>query len=97
MTELALESMVWTLTGCAPWQKPIVRVEGVSSMKEEPREVTLLKAAWMLLNKQKDSFYVLNLLTETVFYDGADCDGYCLSDDILDYLLDKGIDPQAEG
>lgn len=33
-------------------------------MKEEPREVTLLKAAWMLLNKQKDSFYVLNLLTE---------------------------------
>ena len=39
-------------------------------MKEEPREVTLLKAAWMLLNKQKDSFYVLNLLTETVFYDG---------------------------
>lgn len=24
-------------------------------------------------------------------------DGYCLSDDILDYLLDKGIDPQAEG
>ena len=35
-------------------------------MKEEPREVTLLKAAWMLLNKQKDSFYVLNFLTETV-------------------------------
>lgn len=66
-------------------------------MKEEPREVTLLKAAWMLLNKQKDSFYVLNLLTETVFYDEADCDGYCMSDDILDYLLDKGIDPQAEG
>ena len=62
-----------------------------------PSEVTLLKAAWMLLNKQKDSFYVLNLLTETVFYDGADCDGYCLSDDILDYLLDKGINPQAEG
>lgn len=61
-----------------------------------PSEVTLLKAAWMLLNKQKDSFYVLNFLTETVFYDGADCDGYCLSDDILDYLLDKGIDPQAE-
>ena len=35
-------------------------------MKEEPREVTLLKAAWMLLNKQKDSFYVLNLLTSSM-------------------------------
>lgn len=54
----------------------------------EDRAITLLKACCNLLNKQKDSFYVLNLLTETVFYDGADCDGYCLSDDIEDYLME---------
>lgn len=33
-----------------------------------PSEVTLLKAAWMLLNKQKDSFYVLNLLTLSLIH-----------------------------
>ena len=55
----------------------------------EDRAIILLKACRNLLNKQKDSFYVLNLLTETVFYDGADCDGYCLSDDIEDYLMEK--------
>ena len=56
----------------------------------EDRTVTLLKAAYYLLNKQKESFYVLNLLCETVFYDGADYDGYCLMDDIKDYLMERG-------
>ena len=57
---------------------------------DENRAITLLKAARELLEKQKESHYVLNLLCETVFYDGADCDGYCLCDDILDYLLEVG-------
>ena len=35
-----------------------------------------------LLQKQEDSHYVLNLLSETVYYDEADCDGYCLMKDI---------------
>jgi hypothetical protein len=54
----------------------------------EDRKVTLLKACRDLLSKQVNSHYVLNLLHETVFYDDADCDGYCLLDDIeaeLDY------------
>ena len=46
------------------------------------RKVTLLKACASLLNKQKESPYVLNLLEETVYYDDADCDGYCLLNDI---------------
>ena len=56
----------------------------------EDRAITLLKAVYHLLNKQKESFYVLNLLCETAFYDGADCDGYCLMDDIEDYLAERG-------
>lgn len=48
----------------------------------EDRKVTLLKACMELLQKQNDSYYVLNLLEETVFYDEANCDGYCLLDDI---------------
>ena len=48
----------------------------------ENRKITLLKACRDLLRKQNDSSYVLNLLSETVFYDDVDCDGYCLLEDI---------------
>jgi len=48
----------------------------------EDRKITLLKACMELLRKQKHSSYVLDLLSETIFYDEADCDGYCLLDDI---------------
>ena len=48
----------------------------------EDRKITLLKACRDLLRKQNDSCYVLNLLSETVFYDDVDCDGYCLLEDI---------------
>jgi len=48
----------------------------------EDRKITLLKACRDLLRKQNDSSYVLNLLSEAVFYDDVDCDGYCLLEDI---------------
>ena len=50
--------------------------------KMEDRKITLLKACRDLLMKQKEAHYVLNLLSETVFYDDADCDGGCLLEDI---------------
>lgn len=56
----------------------------------EDRAMILLKACLSLLNKQKESYFVLNLLEQIVVYDGADCDGYCLSDDIEEYLIEKG-------
>lgn len=55
-------------------------------MENEERSVVLLRACLDLLNKQKESYYVLNLLEQTVYYDGTDCDGYCLSEDIELYL-----------
>jgi hypothetical protein len=48
----------------------------------EDRKITLLKACLKLLKKQERSGYVLDLLSETVHYDEADCDGYCLMEDI---------------
>ena len=57
------------------------------------RAKTLLKATKELLETQDNSYYVLNLLDETVFYDGAECDGCCLKDDIgywLDELEEQG-------
>lgn len=55
----------------------------------EDRKATLLKAAYELLKKQESATYVLNLLYETVRYDDADCDGFCLMEDIANEL---GID-----
>lgn len=46
------------------------------------RKTVLLMACRDLLKKQINSIYVLDLLSETVFYDGVDCDGYCLLEDI---------------
>lgn len=55
------------------------------------RKSYLLQAAYNLLRKQERSHIVLNLLTETVNYDGEDCDGYCLMDDIRVILAEDGI------
>lgn len=54
------------------------------------RSKTLLKAAYDLLCKQKESPYVLNMLTETAIWDEAECDGYCLMDDIKYWFYDIG-------
>ena len=66
-------------------------LELVEGSKHEDRAMVLLKACLDLLNKQKYNRYVLNLLKETIVYDGVDCDGYCLSEDIVDYFIEKGI------
>lgn len=61
------------------------------------RAKTLLKAAGMLLKKQEDSYYVLNLLRETIYYDGSECDGSCLLDDIrywFDEFTTENIDEE---
>lgn len=49
---------------------------------DSERAKVLLKACYDLLQKQEESRYVLNLLDTIVYYDGANCDGYCLKNDI---------------
>ncbi len=48
----------------------------------EDRKVTLLRAAYELLDKCSQSGYVISPFEVTVFYDDADCDGICLMEDI---------------
>lgn len=55
------------------------------------RKTELLIATYKLLNKQSDSPFVLNILSTTVNYDNAECDGSCLMEDIQDCLLEEGI------
>ena len=52
----------------------------------EQRAKVLLQATLDLLNQQKESHYVLNLLETTAIWDEAECDGYCLYDEIKDLL-----------
>ena len=56
------------------------------TMSEEDRAITLLRATLELLRKCDNSSYVLDVLGETAHYDEADCDGYCLMNDISNYL-----------
>lgn len=52
------------------------------------RAKTLLKATKELLEKQENSSYVINVLKQTIVYDGVEYDGVCLKDDI-DYWFDE--------
>ena len=60
------------------------------------RALYMLMVANNLLTKQKDSHYVLNMLEETIDYDGAECDGDCILDDIEYCLADFGIFPDED-
>lgn len=53
------------------------------------REQELLVATYELLKKQNESPYVINILETTVNYDNAECDGYCLMEDIENCLFKK--------
>ena len=53
----------------------------------ENRSITLLRAARDLLMKQNESGALISYPI-TVHYDDADCDGYCLLDDISAHLAE---------
>ena len=65
------------------------RVRGVHvqwAVMADKRKVVLLKACYDMLRKCDSSHYVQNVMEETVYYDGADCDGRCLMEDIATEL-----------
>ncbi|OFW61799.1 MAG: hypothetical protein A2Z35_06080 [Actinobacteria bacterium RBG_19FT_COMBO_36_27] len=59
--------------------------------KLEKREIILLKAVVRLLAQQERSSYVIDMLSALVVYDGAECDGSCLLDDIRLFLEEVEI------
>jgi len=61
-------------------------------MKED-RKITLLKACHEMLRKIGESRYGISPFETTVFYDEADCDGYCLMEDIEMELEESGVKP----
>jgi hypothetical protein len=62
--------------------------------EEITRKEVLLRAAYDLLTKCERSRYVLNANETTIFYDGAECDGSCLREDIaIELDIDSDTDP----
>lgn len=59
------------------------------------RAIVLLKATYEMLKQQEESPIVLNILEQTAVWDGVECDGYCLKDDIKDWFeiyFDEEVD-----
>ena len=57
---------------------------------DEARKNILLKAAFDFLSEMEERDDWIEILGTTIFYDGTECDGSCLKDDIaaelgLDY------------
>lgn len=48
----------------------------------EDRKTVLLRAAYDLLQKASESYYVEETLSILIHYDGTECDGACLMEDI---------------
>lgn len=60
----------------------------------EERARILLQATLELLNHCDDSTIIEDPMCMTVNYDGADCDGICLRDDIENWLEEnKPVEP----
>lgn len=57
------------------------------------RKDILLRAAFDLLRRSMSAGYVMEASDIHVHYDEADCDGYCLCDDIASEI---GIDSRAQ-
>jgi hypothetical protein len=56
------------------------------------RKEVLLRAAYDMLKKIRSAPYVISPFQTTVFYDEADCDGYCLMEDIaIELELDDDV------
>ena len=60
----------------------------------EDRRITLLKACHAMLKKIEQG-HAMSPFETTVFYDGADCDGACLMEDIETELAEHGVEVEG--
>lgn len=58
---------------------------------KDDRGVVLLNAVRELLEIQEKSGVVVDILSKSVYYDDAFCDGQCVLDDIRAYLEELGV------
>jgi hypothetical protein len=90
------ERVVLKINGKWIFAKPLIRFGGGMTGQElkggcmkEDRKKVLLKATYDLLKKCSENPYVEDVMSSLVFYDGANCDGSCLMEDIA---MELGIE-----
>ena len=54
--------------------------------EQQKRALILLKATLDILNKCIESRYVLDVASVTAIWDNAECDGYCLKEEVEELL-----------
>ena len=59
------------------------------------RAYVLLRACYDMLKKCESAGYVISPMETTVFYDEADCDGFCLMEDIELELEERKMREEA--
>lgn len=58
------------------------------------RKTVLLRAAYDLLKRNEQSEFVQSAMETLAFYDDADCDGFCLMEDIrFELRLEEATEP----
>ena len=70
-------------------RKKLLKRRYKMAKKKLARAEILLKACYDILKKCEESPYVLEACATTAFYDGTECDGYCLMEDIA---IELGIE-----
>jgi len=55
---------------------------------EQHQAKKLLKATLDILQKCHDSYFVPDVMSTTAIWDGVECDGYCLRDEIESLIID---------
>lgn len=58
------------------------------TLEQQERAKVLMQAALDILNKCDGSFFIISALEATAIWDDAECDGYCLKED-LEQLIDE--------
>jgi len=56
------------------------------------RKDILLKAAYDILTKCDNAPCIVDVFEQTAIWDDAECDGYCLFDEIRELLYEEGIE-----
>ena len=59
--------------------------------KTNARAYVLLEATLQILKKCNEGPFVQDVFEQTAEYDGTDCDGACLQEDITNLLEEAGI------
>ena len=61
------------------------------TLEQQERAKILMKATCDILNKCDEGPYVKSVFQQTAIWDEAECDGYCLHEELNNLLIEMGV------